>query len=184
MEVKKGLIEVVCGGMFSGKTAELIRRVQRAEIAKQKVQIFKPKIDDRFSKNHIVTRSHNSSLESIVVVPPSINILDLIDSDTDVVGIDEAQFFDNGIINVCTTLADRGVRVIVAGLDMDFRRQPFGPMPFLLAIAESVHKFHAVCVECHSDASFSYKTSGGEEVVEVGNHYKALCRECLNKAEA
>ena len=175
-----GYIEVVCGSMFSGKTEELIRRIKRVQIAGQKFKVFKPKVDNRYSDSEVVSHSKNA-IESVVVVH-AIDILDLIDTDIDVVGIDEAQFFDNKIIKVCTTLADRGIRVIVAGLDMDYAGQPFGPMPGLLAIAEYVTKVKAICMDCSSLAHFSYRLTESEEVVMLGEtkEYMPLCRKCFN----
>lgn len=140
-----GRIEVICGSMFSGKTEELLRRLRRANFARQKVEIFKPSIDVRYSQEEVVSHDKNSILST--PVEHSSNIL-LLSSDVDVVGIDEAQFFDDGLVDVCQSLADQGIRVIVAGLDMDFKRNPFGPMPNLCAVADDVTKVHAICVEC------------------------------------
>ena len=151
---QKGWIEVVCGSMFSGKTEELIRRMRRAEFARQRVEIFKPCIDVRYSEEDVV--SHNSTTIRSTPVESSQNIL-LLSADVDVVGIDEAQFFDDGIVDVCRQLADRGVRVIVAGLDMDYLGKPFGPMPALMATAEYVDKVHAICVRCGNLAHHSHR---------------------------
>lgn len=180
-EPKTGWIEVIAGSMFSGKTEELIRRLRRAEFAKQKVEIFKPSVDVRYSEEDVV--SHNSTTIRSTPVSSSTNIL-LLASDVDVVGIDEAQFFDNGIVDVCKQLADRGVRVIVAGLDMDFLGQPFGPMPALFAIAEDITKVHAICVHCGELAQFSHRKSQNKDVVLLGEKdvYEPLCRSCYNKA--
>ncbi|MCL3779632.1 thymidine kinase [Prolixibacteraceae bacterium JC049] len=178
---KKGSIEVVCGSMFSGKTEELIRRLKRAQIAKQKVEIFKPKVDTRYSETDIV--SHNENAIQSTAVETSANIL-LMCSDVDVVGIDEAQFFDNGLAEVCNNLANQGVRVIVAGLDMDFRGKPFGPIPELMANAEYVTKVHAICMRCGNLAQYSHRLSHSEKLVELGETdiYEPLCRECFQEA--
>ena len=173
----RGSIEVICGSMFSGKTEELLRRIRRTLIAKQKVEIFKPAIDTRYSETEIV--SHDKNFIPSTLVEHSSNIL-LLTSDVEVVGIDEAQFFDTGLVDVCQTLADQGVRVIVAGLDMDFKRKPFGPMPNLCAIADDVKKVHAICVECGRLANFSYRIIDNDKQVVLGelNEYKPLCRRC------
>lgn len=172
-----GWIEVICGSMFSGKTEELIRRLKRAEFAKLKVEIFKPKIDVRYSEEDVVSHDE-SSIHSTPVDSPQ-NIL-LLSSDVEVVGIDEAQFFDSSLVDVCNTLSNRGLRVIVAGLDMDFRGKPFGPIPSLLATAEYVTKVHAICVRCGSLANHSHRTSEDEGLVVLGetNIYEPLCRKC------
>ncbi len=179
----KGTVEVICGSMFSGKTEELLRRLKRAKIAKQSVEIFKPKIDVRFSAEEIVSHDKNSILST--PVDHSSNIL-LLSSEVQVVGIDEAQFFDAGLVNVCQQLADQGVRVIVAGLDMDFKRVPFGPMPGLCAIADDVTKVHAICVKCGSLANYSHRIVAGDKQVMLGEieEYKPLCRECYLKETA
>ncbi len=175
-----GTIEVICGCMFSGKTEELLRRVRRATIARQKVQVFKPKIDNRYSSTHVESHDANRSLST--PVEKASEILKLVDSKTRVVGIDEVQFFDSEIIAVVQELADRGVHVIAAGLDMDFRGEPFGPMPWLLSIAESVTKLSAVCVMCGGLASRTQllvSTSTDSNVVVGGNEmYEARCRTC------
>ncbi|HOE38464.1 MAG TPA: thymidine kinase [Bacteroidales bacterium] len=179
-EPKKGWIEVIAGSMFSGKTEELIRRLRRAEFAKQKVEIFKPAIDTRYDAEDVV--SHNATSIRSTPVTSSQNIL-LLTGEVDVVGIDEAQFFDNGIVEVCIKLADQGIRVVVAGLDMDFLGRPFGPMPALFAVAEYVTKVHAVCVHCGDLAQFSYRQSEDDAVVVLGEKdiYKPLCRRCYNE---
>ncbi|HAN00918.1 MAG TPA: thymidine kinase [Marinilabiliales bacterium] len=179
--VKKGWIEVVCGSMFSGKTEELIRRLKRAKIAKQKVEIFKPKIDTRYSEVEVVSHDENAILSTPVDSPR--NIL-LLANDTEVVGIDEAQFFDDGLVEVCNILANRGIRVIVAGLDMDFRGEPFGPIPKLMATAEYVTKVHAICVKCGDLAHHSHRLSQSDKLVVLGETdiYEPLCRDCFNKA--
>ncbi len=178
---RKGWIEVVAGSMFSGKTEELIRRLKRAEIAKQKVEIFKPQVDTRYSEDEVV--SHDSNSIHSTPVSSSMNIL-LLANDIDVVGIDEAQFFDMGLIEVCNKLADSGMRVIVAGLDMDFQGKPFGPIPNLMATAEYVTKVHAICMRCGNLAHFSHRLSDTEKLVLLGekNEYEPLCRNCYNKA--
>ncbi len=168
--------------MFSGKTEELIRRLKRAKIARQRVEIFKPAIDKRYSEEDIV--SHDSNAIHSTPVDNSHSIL-LMTSDVDVVGIDEAQFFDDGIVEVCSELANNGTRVIVAGLDMDFRRIPFGPMPALLSIADDVTKVHAICVECGHIANYSYRLVDSDRRVLLGerNEYQPLCRKCYLKHE-
>lgn len=178
---KKGWIEVIAGSMFSGKTEELIRRLKRAEFARMSVEIFKPKIDVRYSDEDVV--SHDSNSIKSTPVSNSANIL-LMTSDVEVVGIDEAQFFDDGLVDVCTKLANQGIRVIVAGLDMDFMGRPFGPIPKLFALAEYVTKVHAVCMHCGDLAQFSHRKSGGEDVVVLGEKdiYEPLCRNCYNEA--
>lgn len=180
---RKGAIEVIAGSMFSGKTEELIRRLKRAKFAKQKVEIYKPQVDTRYSQQEVVSHDSNSILST--PVPSSGSIL-LLANNVDVVGIDEAQFFDMNLVDVCNVIANRGVRVIVAGLDMDFRGNPFGPMPRLMAIAEHVTKVHAVCVHCGDLAQFSHRTSKAEKLVLLGetDMYEPLCRLCYNKVMA
>ena len=175
-----GRIEVVCGSMFSGKTEELIRRLRRAQFAKQKVEIFKPAIDTRYSDEEVVSHDHNAIPST--PLDSSASIL-LLANDIDVVGIDEAQFFDDGLIDVCNELANRGVRVIIAGLDMDFRGKPFGPMPALCAIADDVTKVHAICVKCGNLAYVSHRTVSSDKRVLLGEtqEYEPLCRECYRK---
>lgn len=172
-----GRIEVICGSMFSGKTEELLRRLRRANFAKQKVEIFKPSIDVRYSQEEVVSHDKNSIHST--PVEHSSNIL-LLSSDVDVVGIDEAQFFDTGLVNVCQSLADQGIRVIVAGLDMDFKRNPFGPMPNLCAVADDVTKVHAICVECGSLANQTHRMTDDDKLVLLGESekYQPLCRRC------
>ncbi len=172
-----GWIEVICGSMFSGKTEELIRRLRRAEIAKQKVSIFKPHLDDRFSKAHIV--SHDSQRISSIQVSNSQEILEKA-GDADVVGIDEAQFFDTELVDVCHQLADQGKRVIVAGLDQDYRGIPFEPIPQLLATAEYITKTLAICMKCGNPANRSQRLSRESQqvVVGAGDIYEARCRKC------
>jgi thymidine kinase len=174
-----GWIEIVCGSMFSGKTEELIRRLKRAQFANQKLLLFKPIIDDRYSEENVV--SHQGSSLKAVAVNDSREILQIWTNEM-VVAIDEAQFFDEGIVETCNVLASKGVRVILAGLDMDYLGQPFGPMPKLLAIAEYVTKVHAICVSCGNLAQFSHRTASETEQVLVGaiEKYKPLCRTCFN----
>lgn len=182
---KGGWIEIIAGGMFSGKSEELIRRLRRAVIARQRVQVFKPMLDDRFSTGDIVSRDERR-LKAIAVVN-SAELLARVEIGVQVVGIDEVQFFDAGVVDVCMQLADAGIRVIAAGLDQDYMRRPFGPMPALLAVAEEVSKMHAVCVRCRGAAHYSQRVSGGDAQVEVGDSsYEARCRSCyeLYKASA
>src|SRR5574344_2877227 len=177
---RPGRIEVVCGSMFSGKTEELIRRMKRAKFAKQKVEIFKPALDTRYSEEDVVSHDQNSIRSTPIESSGSILLLA---SDIDVVGIDEAQFLDNGLVEVCNELANRGVRVIVAGLDMDYRGVPFGPMPALCAIADDVQKVHAICVKCGALAYVSHRKVEGDKRVMLGEQqeYEPLCRECFKK---
>ena len=178
---RPGRIEVVCGSMFSGKTEELIRRMKRAKFAKQKVEIFTPSIDTRYSDGDVVSHDHNAIPST--PLDSSASIL-LLSSDIDVVGIDEAQFLDSGLVDVCNQLANRGVRVIVAGLDMDFRGQPFGPMPALCAIADEVTKVHAICVKCGALAYVSHRLVKNDRRVMLGEAqaYEPLCRDCYQKS--
>src|SRR5438552_3073534 len=181
---KGGWIEIIAGGMFSGKSEELIRRLRRAVIARQRVQVFKPLIDDRFASEDIVSRD-DRRLKAIPVAS-SADLLARVEIGVQVVGIDEVQFFDAGVVDVCMQLADAGIRVIAAGLDQDYMRRPFGPMPALLAVAEEVSKMHAVCVRCRGAAHYSQRVSGGDAQVQVGDaSYEARCRSCyeLYKAE-
>ena len=179
---RQGRIEVICGSMFSGKTEELIRRLNRARIAQQKVEIYKPMIDTRYSEEDVV--SHDSNSVASTPVESSQSIL-LMATEADVVGIDEAQFFDEGLIEVCNTLANRGKRIIIAGLDMDFKGVPFGPMPALCAIAEDVTKVHAICVRCGNLAHVSHRIVAGDKQVMLGElqEYERLCRHCYNKTQ-
>jgi thymidine kinase len=181
--LRSGWIEVICGCMFSGKTEELIRRLKRANIAAMKVSVFKPVIDTRYDETAIV--SHDVS--SIMAQPVATSALILnVSDDTAVVGIDEAQFFDDGLPDVCQKLAQRGIRVIAAGLDMDYRGVPFGPMPNLLAVAEYVTKVHAICVHCGNLATHSYRLADGDAVILLGEkiHYEPRCRTCYHKGSA
>lgn len=181
--LRRGSIEVVCGSMFSGKTEELIRRMKRAQFAHLHVEIFKPAMDVRYSEEDVVSHDHNSIPST--PVDSSQNIL-LLANDVDVVGIDEAQFFDMGIVEVCNELAQRGIRVICAGLDMDFKGDPFGPMPALMAIADDVYKTHAICVHCGDLAYISHRTVSSNKRVLLGEteSYEPLCRSCYEKAVA
>jgi len=178
---KKGWIEVITGSMFSGKTEELLRRLKRARIANQKVEIFKPKIDNRYSDENVV--SHDNNVIHSTPVDSSGNIL-LLTGNIDVIGIDEAQFFDNGLTDVCINLANQGIRVIVAGLDMDFKGIPFGPIPELMAIAEYVTKVHAICMRCGDLAHFSHRLTDDEKTIMLGEkqEYEPLCRSCFVEA--
>lgn len=180
---KRGSIEVICGSMFSGKTEELLRRLKRAKIAKQKIEIFKPAIDTRYSEVEVISHDKNSIHST--VVEHSSNIL-LLASNVEVVGIDEAQFFDMGLVDICQKLADQGIRVIVAGLDMDFKRNPFGPIPNLCTIADDVKKVHAICVECGRLANYSYRMVSNDKQVMLGEleEYKPLCRTCYLASQA
>ena len=178
-----GRIEVICGSMFSGKTEELIRRLRRAKFARQSVEIFKPAVDVRYSAVNVVSHDDNSIPST--PVESAQNIL-LLASGVQVVGIDEAQFFDDGLVDVCNQLANSGVRVIVAGLDMDYTGKPFGPMPKLMAIADDVTKVHAVCVRCGALAQFSHRLAKTDKLVLLGetDSYEPLCRKCFLKAVA
>ncbi|MFN8211589.1 MAG: thymidine kinase [Bacteroidales bacterium] len=180
---RRGSIELITGSMFSGKTEELIRRLRRAQFAGLKVEIFKPSLDKRYSETHVV--SHDEKAIKSTPVDNASSIL-LLSAGCDVVGVDEAQFFDSSIIEVCNKLADDGVRIIVAGLDMDYTGKPFGPMPALLAIAEFVTKVHAICMRCGSLAQYSFRKSKDERQVLLGEKdvYEPLCRECYNKEHA
>lgn len=176
---RKGWIEVICGSMFSGKTEELIRRLNRARIANQKIEIFKPSVDIRYDETAVV--SHNQNSIHSTPVTSSLNIL-LMCGDANVIGIDEAQFFDNELVFVCEKLAEQGVRVIVAGLDMDYLGKPFGPMPALMAIAEYVTKVHAICMVCNDIATHTYRKTDDNNLVMLGelDTYEARCRFCFN----
>ena len=179
----KGWIEVICGSMFSGKTEELIRRMKRAQFANLKVEIFKPSIDVRYSEEEVV--SHDANAIQSTPVESAQNIL-LMTADVDVVGIDEAQFFDETLVDVVQTLANRGIRVIIAGLDTDFMGKPFGPMPALMAVAEDIQKVHAICVKCGSPANHSHRLVANDALVVLGekDEYEPLCRHCYNAAVA
>lgn len=178
---KRGSIEVIAGSMFSGKTEELIRRLRRAMFAGLKVEIFKPSVDTRYSETRVVSHDEKSITSTPVENASSILLLS---SGVEVVGIDEAQFFDSSLVDVCTTLADAGTRVIVAGLDMDFAGKPFGPMPALMAVAEYVSKVHAICVRCGNLANYSYRKIKDDKVVMLGEKdiYEPICRSCYIKS--
>ena len=178
---RPGRIEVICGSMFSGKTEELIRRMKRAKFAKQRVEIFKPAIDTRYSEEDVV--SHDQNTIHSTPISSSAAIL-LLASDIDVVGIDEAQFLDDNLVEVCNELANRGIRVIIAGLDMDYKGVPFGPIPALCAIADEVTKVHAICVRCGALAYVSHRLVQNEHRVMLGEEieYEPLCRDCYQKA--
>ena len=180
---RPGRIEGVCGSMFSGKTEELIRRMKRAKFAKQKVEIFKPSLDTRYSDIDVVSHDKHSIPSTPV---DSSSTIALLSSDIDVVGIDEAQVLDEGLVDVCNDLANRGVRVIVAGLDMDFKGKPFGPIPALCAIADEVTKVHAICVKCGALAYVSHRLVANDKRVLLGEQqeYEPLCRECYKKSLA
>ena len=177
----RGSIEVITGSMFSGKTEELIRRLRRAQFAGLKVEIFKPSLDKRYSETRVVSHDDKSIISTPV---DNASAILLLAGDCNVVGIDEAQFFDISIVEVCNTLADNGISIVVAGLDMDFLGKPFGPMPALLAIAEFVTKVHAICMRCGNLAQYSFRKSEDEQVVLLGekNLYEPLCRNCYNAA--
>lgn len=175
---RRGWIEVICGSMFSGKTEELIRRLNRAKIAKQKIEIFKPAVDKRYHEEDVV--SHNANAIRSTPIDFAQDML-LLGGSCDVVGVDEAQFFDDGLAEVCVKLANSGVRVIAAGLDMDYLGKPFGPMPALMAVAEYVTKVHAVCVQCGDIATYSFRSAASEQQVLLGetDSYEARCRHCF-----
>ena len=177
---RQGWIEVITGSMFSGKTEELLRRLKRARIAKQSVEIFKPVVDYRFGGEEVVSHDENSIRATSVDTAG--NIL-LLSGNTDVIGIDEAQFFDSGLVEVCNTLANQGIRIIVAGLDMDYKGKPFGAMPRLMASAEYVTKVHAICVRCGDLAHFTYRLTKSDKLVEIGasESYEAVCRSCYKE---
>ena len=180
---KSGCIEVICGSMFSGKTEELIRRLRRAELANQKVAIYKPQVDTRYSEAEVV--SHNLTAVKAIPIQSPAEMLE-VEQGVKVVGIDEAQFFDDSIIGVVQFLANHGIRVVIAGLDMDYLGKPFGPMPKLMAIAEDVQKVHAICVKCGELANYSHRLVKTEDLVVLGEKdvYEPLCRDCFNKALA
>jgi thymidine kinase len=178
---KRGSIEVIAGSMFSGKTEELIRRLRRAQFAGLKVEIFKPSLDKRYSDIRVVSHDEKSIVSTPVDNAAAILLLA---GDVDVIGVDEAQFFDNSIVEVCNKLADKGMRVIATGLDMDFMGNPFGPIPALLSIAEYVTKLHAICMRCGNLAQYSFRKSNEDQVVVLGekDKYEPLCRSCYNEA--
>ena len=174
---RRGWIEVICGSMFSGKTEELIRRLKRAQISRQKVEIFKPAVDVRYDEEDVV--SHDASSIPSTPIESASQVL-LMVNEVDVIGIDEAQFFDSDLATVCNKLANSGIRVIVAGLDMDYLGKPFGPIPSLMATAEYVTKVHAICINCGNLAQYSHRIAGGDKLVELGetDSYQPLCRKC------
>lgn len=178
---KSGWIEVITGSMFSGKTEELIRRLKRASFANLNIEIFKPAIDKRYSESQVVSHDSNSILSTQV---ESSSNIPLMVNDSDVIGIDEAQFFDHGLVDVCNILANKGIRIIVAGLDMDFKGRPFGPIPDLISSAEYVTKVHAICMRCGNLAHYTFRKSDTDKIVLLGekDEYEALCRKCYNKA--
>lgn len=178
---KNGCIEVICGSMFSGKTEELIRRLKRAQFANQKIEIFKPEVDTRYSDMDVV--SHDLHSIPCTPVKDPARMLETAE-DTQVIGIDEAQFFDDSLINVAQELANRGKRVIIAGLDTDFKGKPFGPIPALMAVAEDVQKVHAICVKCGNLANHSHRLTKSHKLVVLGEKdvYEPLCRQCYNEA--
>ena len=180
-EGRMGSIEVITGSMFSGKTEELIRRLKRARIAGLKTEIFKPSLDKRYSDTRVVSHDDKSIISALVDNPSAMLLLA---GNADVVGIDEAQFFDSSLIDVCNRMADKGTRVLVAGLDMDFMGNPFGPIPELMAVAEYITKLHAICVRCGSLANYSYRKSKEAQIVLIGETdvYEPLCRSCFNIA--
>lgn len=180
---KSGCIEVICGSMFSGKTEELIRRLRRAQFANQKIEIFKPAVDTRYSAAEVVSHDfHKIESKPIAKAEEMLNV----PSDVEVVGVDEAQFFAENLVDICQQLANRGIRVIVAGLDTDYKGKPFGPIPALLAVAEDVQKVHAICVKCGNLANHSHRLSKSKKLVVLGEKdiYEPLCRDCYNKAIA
>lgn len=182
--VRSGWVEVICGSMFSGKTEELIRRLNRAKIARQRVEIFKPAVDKRYDEEKVVSHDEKSIMSTPV---ESASQILLMTNNVDVVGVDEAQFFDSELVNVCNKLAESGIRVIVAGLDMDYLGKPFGPMPDLLAIADYVTKVHAICIQCGNLAQYSHRISKDDKLVLLGekDNYEPLCRRCyLEKRES
>ena len=180
---KTGCIEVICGSMFSGKTEELIRRLRRAQFANQKIEIFKPAVDKRYSDVEVVSHDfHKIESKPIAKAEEMLKV----PADVEVVGVDEAQFFADNLVDICQELANRGIRVIVAGLDTDYLGKPFGPIPALLAVAEDVQKVHAICVKCGNLANHSHRLNKSKKLVVLGEKdiYEPLCRECYNKAMA
>ena len=178
--MQKGSIEVICGSMFSGKTEELLRRLKRAEFAKLNIAVFKPKVDKRYDSQKVV--SHDENVIKAIAIDSAKDILKLA-NEAQVVAIDEAQFFNSELITVCTKLANSGVRVIIAGLDMDFLGKPFGVMPQLLAIAEHITKVHAICIDCCAIASHSFRKTDDKNIIQIGEKekYKPLCRDCFSR---
>ncbi len=183
---RKGWIEVITGSMFSGKTEELIRRLKRANFARQKVEIFKPVLDNRYSSQKVTSHDANSIHSTPVQTANEIISFYYANPGLEVIGVDEAQFFDDGLVDVCNKLADSGVRILVAGLDMDFKGRPFGPIPSLMATAEYITKVHAICMHCGNLAQFSHRKSLSESLVLIGEkeEYEPLCRECFYKSNS
>ena len=179
--MQKGSIEIICGSMFSGKTEELLRRLKRAEFAKLKITVFKPQVDKRYDTQKVV--SHDENTIQAIAVDSAKDILILLTNEAQVVAIDEAQFFDSELIAVCTKLANSGIRVIIAGLDMDFSGNPFGIMPELLAIAEHITKVHAICIDCYAIANYSFRKTDDKNIIQIGEkeEYKPLCRDCFSR---
>ena len=179
-KIRKGSIEIICGSMFSGKTEELIRRIERAKIAKQNVMICKPSIENRYDKDKVV--SHDMKAIDCIAVGDATDIIELC-KNKDVVGIDEAQFFNNNLVDVCNHLANRGVRIIIAGLDMDYEGNPFEPIPQLMSIAENVTKVRAICIQCGDLANYSYRLVDEDNQILLGEkkEYEARCRICFSK---
>lgn len=178
--MQKGSIEVICGSMFSGKTEELLRRLKRAEFAKLNITVFKPQVDKRYDYEKVV--SHDENAIQAIAINNAKDILKLV-NDAQVIAIDEAQFFDSELIEVCTELANSGIRVIIAGLDMDFLGKPFGIMPELLAIAEHITKVHAICIDCFAIANHSFRKTDDKNIIQIGEkeEYKPLCRDCFSR---
>ncbi len=178
--MQKGSIEVICGSMFSGKTEELLRRLKRAEFAKLNITVFKPQVDKRYDYEKVV--SHDENAIQAIAIKNAKDILKLV-NDAQVIAIDEAQFFDSELIEVCTELANSGIRVIIAGLDMDFLGKPFGIMPELLAIAEHITKVHAICIDCFAIANHSFRKTDDKNIIQIGEkeEYKPLCRDCFSR---
>ena len=179
--MQKGSIEIICGSMFSGKTEELLRRLKRAEFAKLKITVFKPQVDKRYDTQKVV--SHDDNNIQAIAVDSAKDILTILTNEAQVVAIDEAQFFDSELIAVCTKLANSGIRVIIAGLDMDFSGKPFGIMPELLAIAEHITKVHAICIDCCAIANHSFRKTDDKNIIQIGEkeEYKPLCRDCFSR---
>ncbi len=178
--LNSGSIEVICGSMFSGKTEELLDRIKQVKLENLKIAVYKPKVDTRYDSKNIV--SHNKNyVEAIAITDPK----EILNTDVDVIAIDEAQFFNNSLIKIVSILANKGIRIIVAGLDMDFQGEPFGPMPKLLAIAEKITKVHATCVDCEGEANYSFRTNTNSSLIKIGekNDYRALCRNCFNQSK-
>tara|TARA_A100001037_G_C14952723_1_gene545738 strand:+ start:181 stop:744 length:564 start_codon:yes stop_codon:yes gene_type:complete len=178
--LNSGSIEVICGSMFSGKTEELLNRIRQAQSESLKIAVYKPKIDTRYDSKNIV--SHNKNyVEAMAITDPE----EILNNDVDVIAIDEAQFFNNSLIKTVNILANKGIRIIIAGLDMDFQGVPFGPIPKLLAIAEKITKVHATCIDCGKEANYSFRKNTDSSLIKIGetHDYKALCRNCFNQSK-